>query len=184
LNSLTTQNVVSIPATTLVRASNVVTVTTPIVHQLVKGQKVTITGTSNSSYNGTFVITSVPTANTFRYSQTGTNGNTTGGTISINKNFFVSPGSADMQAVFQAIGAAVCPASASQCANTVDDDSDGLTDVSDPDCHTDGNAGNAGSYDALDNDEWGPLVIPTPPAPPPPPPTIKVGSWIETPTAP
>jgi LPXTG-motif cell wall-anchored protein len=40
-----------------------------------------------------------------------------------------------------------------QCNDKVDNDGDGKIDSSDPGCHTDGNANNANSFDATDNDE-------------------------------
>jgi hypothetical protein len=42
-----------------------------------------------------------------------------------------------------------------QCADGVDNDDDGVTDEDDPGCHSDGNAGNAGSYNASDTSEGG-----------------------------
>ncbi|MEX1997333.1 MAG: NBR1-Ig-like domain-containing protein [Candidatus Andersenbacteria bacterium] len=52
---------------------------------------------------------------------------------------------------------------AAQCADTVDNDGDGVIDAADPGCHTDGNANNAASYDPLDDDEFNPL--PSSPSP-------------------
>jgi hypothetical protein len=75
----------------------------------------------------------------------------------------------------------LCPAAAPACSNTVDDDLDGNIDSADPGCHTDGNAGNAASYDPLDNDEWVPPALPPPPPAPPTPPNIDIGSWQEKP---
>lgn len=40
-----------------------------------------------------------------------------------------------------------------ECADKVDDDSDGKIDSADPQCHTDGNANNSSSYDAEDDKE-------------------------------
>ena len=48
----------------------------------------------------------------------------------------------------------VAPAeTGAQCADTIDNDQDGVIDAADPGCHTDGNAANAASYDASDNNE-------------------------------
>lgn len=40
------------------------------------------------------------------------------------------------------------------CADTSDNDEDGLVDAADPGCHTDGNANNSESYDAADTSEY------------------------------
>ena len=40
-----------------------------------------------------------------------------------------------------------------QCQDGIDNDLDGLVDTNDPGCHTDGDAGNPGSYDPSDNSE-------------------------------
>lgn len=56
-----------------VRTSNVVTITTTAAHGFQKGQYVTIAVTTvvgATSFDGTFVIASVPTTTTFTYSQT------------------------------------------------------------------------------------------------------------------
>lgn len=63
-----------------VRSSNAVTVTTTSAHTFTIGQSVTISGASDSSFNGTFTITSVPAATMFTYSQTGANASSSGGT--------------------------------------------------------------------------------------------------------
>jgi LPXTG-motif cell wall-anchored protein len=50
----------------------------------------------------------------------------------------------------------VAPAAAeagTQCSDGKDNDGDGKIDIADPGCHTDGNAANAGSFDATDDDE-------------------------------
>ena len=47
------------------------------------------------------------------------------------------------------------------CSDTMDNDSDEVSDSADPGCHTDGNAGNSESYDPNDNDESN---VPPPPA--------------------
>lgn len=58
--------------TTVARVTNVVTITTSVAHGYVAGQSVTVTATTNTSLNGTFVIATTPTTTTFTYSQTGT----------------------------------------------------------------------------------------------------------------
>lgn len=59
----------------LVRASNVVTVTTATTHYLTTGQLVTISSSTGgaTSFNGTFVVASAPTSTTFTFAQTGPN---------------------------------------------------------------------------------------------------------------
>lgn len=44
-------------------------------------------------------------------------------------------------------------AGAPQCSDTADNDGDGKIDAADPGCHSDGNAGNPGTYVPSDNDE-------------------------------
>src|SRR2546426_2694815 len=64
------------------RATNVVTITTTMAHGLTAGQTVVIAGVADSSFNGTFAISTVPSTTTFTYAQTGTNGTSGGGTVS------------------------------------------------------------------------------------------------------
>ncbi|HEX2715989.1 MAG TPA: hypothetical protein VHM88_27715, partial [Candidatus Acidoferrales bacterium] len=64
------------------RGSNIVTITTTSAHGLSVGQSVTISGVSDSSFNGTFTISSVPTTTTFTYAQTGTDATSGGGSVS------------------------------------------------------------------------------------------------------
>ncbi len=66
-----------------VRSSNVVTVTTTTAHGFALSQSVTISGSSDSSFNGTFTITSVPSTTTFTYSQSGVNASSSGGTAAV-----------------------------------------------------------------------------------------------------
>ncbi len=182
LSSLITQNsvVANIALNGAVRVGTVATITTSSNHGFLPGQAVLIAGVLNSVFNGYYTITSTPTATTFTYSYlTSANITSTGGTATVLKNFFLSPNSTDMQGIFQKIGLAVCPAAAPDCSNTIDDDSDGLVDIADPSCHSDGDANNYGSYDPLDNDEWSIPVLPPPPSPPPSPPNITINSWQE-----
>lgn len=64
---------------TAVRSANVVTVTTASPHDFAPGQTVAITEAADNSFDGAFTITGV-TATTITYSQTASNGSTTGGT--------------------------------------------------------------------------------------------------------
>jgi hypothetical protein len=66
--------------TTAERVSNVVTVTTEYHHDFQVGDSIEITGNSESTFNGTFTITSVPTDTTFTFSDSGTDQSGTGGT--------------------------------------------------------------------------------------------------------
>ncbi len=65
-----------------VRASNVVTITTTAAHDFFAGQTVIISGVTDASFNGTFVISSAPSTTTFTYSQTAANATSGGGTAS------------------------------------------------------------------------------------------------------
>jgi tetratricopeptide (TPR) repeat protein/ankyrin repeat protein len=65
-----------------VRATNVVTITTTSPHGLGAGQAVTISGVSDSSFNGTFTIATVPSTTAFTYAQTGPAATSGGGTVS------------------------------------------------------------------------------------------------------
>lgn len=47
----------------------------------------------------------------------------------------------------------VAPEAGAQCSDGVDNDGDGVIDIGDPGCHTDGNANNPASFDPADNDE-------------------------------
>lgn len=67
-------------STGAVRTSNVVTVTTTAAHGFALNASITIAGASDSSFNGTFTILSVPTTTTFTFAQTGANASSNGGT--------------------------------------------------------------------------------------------------------
>ncbi len=64
------------------RTSNVVTITTTLPLPLTTGQQVVIAGVSDASFNGTFSVSSVPTATTFTYAQTAANATSGNGTAS------------------------------------------------------------------------------------------------------
>src|SRR5713226_4663491 len=84
LASVTNGNVqvATIASNGAARATNVVTITTTMAHGLTAGQTVVIAGVTDSSFNGTFTISTVPSTTTFTYAQTGTNGTSGGGTVS------------------------------------------------------------------------------------------------------
>ena len=69
------------PIVTAVRSANVVTLTTSVPHQLLVGKTITVQGVANTSFNGTFKITSVPSPLTLTYNQTAANASSTGGAI-------------------------------------------------------------------------------------------------------
>ncbi len=71
----------TITATGAARTNNVVTITTTAAHNFVIGQIVTVSGVSDASFNGTFAVTSTPSATTFTYVQSAANA--TGGNGSI-----------------------------------------------------------------------------------------------------
>jgi hypothetical protein len=72
------------------RNNNVVTVTTSAVHGLSyvsiyasnAQETVVLSGVSDSSFNGSYMITGTPTANTFTFAQSGSNGSSSGGSFS------------------------------------------------------------------------------------------------------
>ncbi len=65
---------------TATSTSSVVTITTTAAHGFTVGQTVTIAGVSDSSFNGTFTIASVPSPSTFTYIQAGSlSASTSGG---------------------------------------------------------------------------------------------------------
>jgi hypothetical protein len=66
---------------TINRTSNVVTVTTTLDHTFRTGQTVTIAGVTNTSFNGTFTVTSTPTLTTFTYAQSMSNATSSGGDV-------------------------------------------------------------------------------------------------------
>jgi hypothetical protein len=73
--------------TSIVRATNVVTVTTSTEHTFIVGNSVTISAATG--FNGTFTIASTPTLTTFTYAQTATNASgSTGTAFSIVSPFY------------------------------------------------------------------------------------------------
>jgi len=67
-----TLNIVASP-TGAVRANNVSTITTTVAHGYQLGQTVLIVNVADSTFNGTFLITAVPSATTFTYNNPGAN---------------------------------------------------------------------------------------------------------------
>jgi hypothetical protein len=68
--------------TTTNRTTNVVTITTAAAHTFLVGETVVIAGVTNATFNGTFTVTAVPSATTFRYAQVAANAASTAGTAS------------------------------------------------------------------------------------------------------
>lgn len=84
LNSTPFSTQTSSLSATVARASNVATLVTNAAHYLVPGSVVTITNLADTSFNGTYVVTSTPTTTSFTYDNVGSNLGTTtatGGTI-------------------------------------------------------------------------------------------------------
>lgn len=74
-----------------VRANNVVTITTTKAHQLAQGNRVTILGVTDASFNGTFTVQSVPSSTTFTYAQVGADASSGNGRVeNISVNWFVN----------------------------------------------------------------------------------------------
>ncbi len=63
------------------RASNVVTITTTIAHDLIPNEAVLITGVADASFNGTFTVAAVPSTTTFTFAQMGPTATSGGGTV-------------------------------------------------------------------------------------------------------
>lgn len=66
-----------------VRASNSVTLTTSGAHNILAGQTVTVAGVTDASFDGVFVIASVPTATTLTYLQGAADSTSSGGTVTM-----------------------------------------------------------------------------------------------------
>lgn len=71
---------------TIVRATNVVTVTTVGIHNFVVGQSIFIGGVNDATFNGTFTITGI-TSTTITYSQVAADANSYNGSVVINVQF-------------------------------------------------------------------------------------------------
>ncbi len=77
-NGTDTRNLVA--GTGAARSGNIVTFTTTIAHGFRQGEKITIAGVANSSFNGAFYVASVPSGTTFTVAQTGPNATSGSGT--------------------------------------------------------------------------------------------------------
>lgn len=67
--------------TAISRTSNVVTATVSAAHNLSVGTSITVSGVANAGFNGTFVVTSLPSATQVQWSQTAANASSSGGTL-------------------------------------------------------------------------------------------------------
>lgn len=67
--------------TTISRSGNVVTANTQAAHNLAIGTSVVVSGVANTGFNGTFLITAVPSSTQLRWSQTAANASSSGGTL-------------------------------------------------------------------------------------------------------
>lgn len=86
------QDEVSTATTNRARASNVVTLTFAAAHKFFVGQQITVAGLADSTFNGLFTVTSVPSSTTLTYANTGSTVTTTadtGGTVTPYKSFEV-----------------------------------------------------------------------------------------------
>jgi hypothetical protein len=72
----------SVVISTAVRATNVSTITTAAPHGRLVGESVVITGVADSSFNGTWVIASVPLTTSFTFAQVAGNVSSSGGSVS------------------------------------------------------------------------------------------------------
>lgn len=83
LNDADIPNVLTITATGAVRSGNAVTITTAVAHGLNIGDKVQVASVTDTSFNGTQTVVSVPTSTTFTYNQTAANASSGNGVVSI-----------------------------------------------------------------------------------------------------
>jgi DNA-binding beta-propeller fold protein YncE len=64
-----------------VSSTNTVTITTTAPHGLITGDAVLVSGVTDATFNGVFAVATIPTANSFTYTQTGADSTSGGGTI-------------------------------------------------------------------------------------------------------
>lgn len=83
LNDADIPTIVTITQTGAVRSGNIVTITTSLPHNLQVGDIVQIGSVSDSSFNGSQTVLSVPTSITFTYQQAGANTSSGNGTVSL-----------------------------------------------------------------------------------------------------
>lgn len=66
---------------TISRQTGSVTLTTTVIHDFHVGDVVTVAGVTDTSFNGTFTVLTIPTTTTITYAQTGSNSTSSGGTV-------------------------------------------------------------------------------------------------------
>lgn len=94
----------TVTITSATRASNVVTVTTALPHNLAVNQEVTVNGAG--ALSGTFVVTATTTT-TFKYAMSGGSLTVSSGTVTPT-NLFIAPNSSQMTSIFRSIGTQEC----------------------------------------------------------------------------
>ena len=98
---------VNLPITSLARSGNVVTLTTSTTMPFdLNGLTVTIAGVSDSTYNGTFAVTTTA-SNTLTYTQTGANTSSTGGSVTFQTASFALYPMAEVLSVYNTTTKAV-----------------------------------------------------------------------------
>ena len=83
LNDADIPSVVTITPTGAVRNSNQVTITTSVAHNLQQGSIVQVGSVTDSTFNGTQTVLSVPTSTTFTYNQTASNSSSGNGIVNV-----------------------------------------------------------------------------------------------------
>ena len=86
--TITPQVTATIDPSGAVRSSNVVTITTVGTHGFSAGSTVVISGVTDSSFNGTFTIASVPSTSTFTYSQVAGDASSGNGTAAVPSTYY------------------------------------------------------------------------------------------------
>ncbi len=74
-------NVIGAGGAVRVSATSTTTITTTAPHSLITGDAVLLTGITDTTFNGIFVVASVPSQNSFTITQTGADGTSGGGTV-------------------------------------------------------------------------------------------------------
>ena len=82
-----------------VRAANVATITLTTAHGYAVGQTVTIAGVTDASFDGVFIVASVPSPSSFTYSQVGAASTSGGGTATLTPQ--ISAGVHQVAVIFQ-----------------------------------------------------------------------------------
>lgn len=83
LNDADLPSILTITAIGAVRSGNLVTITTSAAHGLQAGMIVQVASVTDTSFNGTQTVFSVPTSTTFTYNQAAVNASSGNGTVSI-----------------------------------------------------------------------------------------------------